>query len=152
MITLQFVSEKAISSEMIEWFSQGFFSHVDVVLPDNTLLGARSDGGVAIRQPGYARFNKRTVFSLPSTIEQDALFYTFLHAQIGKPYDFECIAAFVAGRDWHEDDSWICSELAAAACEKAHILPALYVSANKITPDSMAMAMSAAGAQVADDI
>jgi hypothetical protein len=58
MIRLQFVLGTGLSSQAIAWFSAGHFSHVDAVLPDNRLLGARSDvvGG---KPPGY-RFDRQT--------------------------------------------------------------------------------------------
>lgn len=48
-IKLQFVREKDLSSQVIAWFSAGHVSHVDTVLDDGRLLGARSDrvGGEA---------------------------------------------------------------------------------------------------------
>lgn len=152
MITLQFVCDTAISSKIIAWFGAGNFSHVDVVMPDGQLLGARSDAiggkppGVQIRPAGYDNFALKVQFTLPASQTEVADCYAFLMKQIGKPYDFTAIAGFIAGRDWRQQDSWICSELAAAALEAAHILPALYVPTNKITPDALALAVSAAGA------
>ena len=54
------------------------------------------------------------------------------------------IVAFVAGRDWHNPDSWICSELVAAATEAANLFPKkIYVTANGITPKALALEASA---------
>lgn len=150
-IQLQFVCEAAISSRAIAWFSQGHFSHVDAILPDGNLLGARDDSvggqpsGVRIRPPGYAKFTKRVIMTVPTTQDQADKFYGFLQAQLGKPYDSEAIWAFVLNRNWREDDSWICSELQSAAGEAAGALPRLYLAANKITPVACALAYSAAG-------
>jgi uncharacterized protein YycO len=155
MAALQFVCQDAISSQLIAWFSQGHFSHVDAILPDSNLLGARSDSvggkppGVQIRPPNYAKFSRRVVMNLPATPAQDAAFYGFLQSQVGKPYDTTAIFAFMFNRDWRAPDSWICSELQAAACEVAGITPPLYLAANKITPVGCALACSAAGALVA---
>lgn len=150
-IQLQFVCEAALSSQAIAWFSAGHFSHVDAVLPDGSLLGARSDHvggkppGVQIRPLGYTKFTKRVLMTVPAQPGGEAEFYTFLEAQVGKPYDVEAILAFFVNRDWRKDDSWICSELVAAAGEHAGIFPKLYVAANKITPVAAALAFSAVG-------
>jgi hypothetical protein len=150
-IKLQFVREAALSSQAIAWFSAGHLSHVDAVLPDGRLLGSRDDlvggkpRGVYIRPPGYAKFVKRVLMTIPATDEQEQRFYDFLFDQIGKPYDFEALWAFVVNRNWREPDSWICSELQSAAGEAAGILPELYLAANKITPVACALAYSAAG-------
>jgi uncharacterized protein YycO len=150
-IKLQFVCEKAISSQVIAWFSAGHFSHVDAVLDNGTLLGARSDrvggkpAGVQIRPPDYINFSLRVVMAIPVSDAQSTAFYTFLHSQVGKPYDSEAIWAFFFNRNWRETDSWICSELQAAGLEHAAITPRLYLAANKITPVSLALAASAVG-------
>lgn len=150
-ILLQFVCEKAISSQLIAWFSAGHFSHVDAVLDDGSLLGARSDrvggrpAGVQIRPPNYINFSLRVVMAIPVSDLQNTAFYAFLHSQVGKPYDSEAIWAFLFNRNWRETDSWICSELQAAGLEHAAVTPRLYLAANKITPVSLALAASAVG-------
>ena len=145
-IKLQFVSQKDIGSTMIGWFSAGHLSHVDAVLPSG-LLGARNDStpisGVWERQPDYARFNRRVVMTITCTEAQTKAWLVFLRKQVGKPYDWRCILGFVSGRDWRETDSWICSELQAAALEAVGIVPPLYLTANKITPVALALAVSA---------
>ena len=150
-IQLQFVRQAALSSDVIAWFSQGHFSHVDFVMPDGSLLGARDDSvggqqpGVRIRPPGYVKFALRVVMTIPCSEDQATKYCAFLKDQVGKPYDTEAIWAFAFNRNWRETDSWICSELQSAAGEAAGIFPQLYLAANKITPVSCALAYSAIG-------
>ena len=150
-IRLQFVCEASLSSWTIAWFSAGHFSHVDCLLDDGMLLGARADrvggksAGVQIRPPDYAKFAQRVVMEVPCTAEQKGIFLDFLHNQIDKPYDHEAIWAFLFNRDWRKADSWICSELQSRAGEVAGILPQLYLAANKIVPVSCALVYSAVG-------
>ncbi len=154
MITLQFVCGSGISSQAIAWFSSGHLSHVDCVLPDGSLLGARSDKcggrppGVQVRPPNYEKWQRVVRAELDATPIQEKMYYDFLNKQIGKPYDKKAILAFVLNRDWRERDSWICSELQAAALESCGWLPPLYLSANKITPVALAFAVSARGARL----
>lgn len=153
-IRLQFVRERDFSSQVIAWFSAGHVSHVDTLLDDDQLLGARSDSvggappGVQIRPPDYADFAVRVVMAVPVTVEQKAVYLAFLDDQVGKPYDYKAIWAFLFNRNWRETDSWICSELAAAAAERASIVPPLFLAANKITPVAFALAMSAVNGTV----
>src|SRR5271170_1819481 len=132
MIRLQFVLGRGISSQAIAWFSAGHFSHVDAILKDGTLLGARSDQigsippGVQIREPFYEPWKERCVMSIPATAQKQTAFTEFLYDQLGKPYDSTAIWGFASGRDWRADDSWFCSELMTAALEAAGICPALY--------------------------
>jgi uncharacterized protein YycO len=153
-IRFQFVLEPGIASWVVAWFGAGHFSHVDAVLDDGTLLGARSDRvggqppGVQIRPPNYTKFLRSVVMVIPATDEQNAAFYAFLHSQVGKPYDRRTLSAFWSNRDWRHTDGWICSELQAAGLEKAGVVPQLYLAANKITPVSLALVASTVGGVV----
>lgn len=153
MIRLQFVAEDDFASRAIGWFSSGIYSHVDAVLADGSLLGARNDkigkipAGVQIRPPFYKPFARRCVFKLRTTNNETIKWMNFLFAQVGKPYDKKAILGFITGRDWRETDSWICSELQAAALEAAGIAPQLFLATSKITPVAAALVMSALGAE-----
>lgn len=147
-VRLQFVQGRALSSSAISWFSSGHFSHVDIVLEDGRLLGARSDAaggvkGVAIRKAGYEKWNKVVMFSVPCTLAQRTNVHDFAVKQVGKPYDHLAILGFMLNRAWRDTDSWYCSELAMATLEQAGILGPLYLAANKITPVAAALAISA---------
>ncbi len=146
-VKLQFVREPGLASSAIAWFTEGHYSHVDAVNRHGMLLGARLDG-VRLRSPDYAYFLRRTVVQLPCTAHQEAEFWTFLEDQLGKPYDRKAIWGFVAGRDWREDDSWICSELQAAGLEQAKVFGELLVNTWKVTPAALAIAATAAGGEV----
>ena len=149
MIRVQFSRGGGISSAAIAWFSSGSFSHVDAVMPDGTLLGARSDAvgghppGVWARPANYEKFRQKVVMEIPCGAFQEGRYYDFLKSQVGKPYDKAAIWAFALGRNWREQDSWICSELQAAAAEYAGIVPKLYLPSNKITPVAYALVCSA---------
>lgn len=155
MITIQFVCGTQISSRMIAWFGAGEFSHVDAVLHGGMLIGARFNSiggrppGVWIRPPGYDTWVRRIVMEVPATPEQTKKFYAFMLAQQGKPYDHAAIWGFIIGRDWREDDSWICSECVTAAGE-ASVLPKLFSPTYKISPGMCAMAFSAIGGKVTE--
>ena len=150
MIRLQFVLGDAFSSRAIAWFSAGRLSHVDAILPDGRLLGARSDAadgkkGVQIRRANYEKWASRVVIEVPTNRSQEQAFYAFLMNQVGKPYDHMAIWGFVLNRAWREDDAWICSELQAAAMEEAGILPELYSKVSKISPQMLAVVATAIG-------
>lgn len=144
MIRLQFSRQPGILSSLIAWFGKGEYSHVDAVTHGD-LFGARSDcnPGVRLRPKNYADFDKRTVFEIPTTKEQQDKFWEFLDDQYGKPYDHWAILGFITGRYWRENDSWICSELQAAALEYAGIVPKLCLATSKIDPVSLALTVSA---------
>jgi hypothetical protein len=143
-ITLQFARGGEAEARLIEWFGHGRWSHVDAVLPDGRLLGARLAGGVAIRPANYLPLGTETLrVQRPCSDAQEGHFYVAAEKQVGKPYDFSAIAGFAAGRDWRLPDHWICSELAAAMLEEARMLPKLCAPDNKLTPDDLALVLSA---------
>jgi hypothetical protein len=149
VILLQFSALNDLASEAIKIFERSWPSHVDAVLPDGSLLGARADiygavpAGVQIRPPGYAPFSRTLLVQLAATDAQEAAWLAFLHAQIGKLYDMLAIAAFAVERDWREANSWFCSELAAAGLETCGWFPRpLADSANEITPRDLLLAVS----------
>jgi uncharacterized protein YycO len=145
VITLQFLAAGTDwSSGLIAWFGGGpAFSHVDVVLADGTLLGAREQGGVAIRPHDYFGSSATLRIDVPATDEEYSKFWDFVDQQIGKPYDTKAILAFVTGRDWRDPNAWFCSELVAAALEAAGIVNTLAAPANKITPPDLVLVLSA---------
>lgn len=165
-IRLQFVLGSDFASRAIAWFTQGSYSHVDAVVPEGFvgatpgwLFGARKDHvggalpGVWFREPGYNQWARRTVIDVPCTQEQHTAYWDFLCKQLGKPYDAMAIWAFVFDRDWRTTDSWICSELHAAAAEDSRILPEHLIAAcSKIAPVPLALVMSALGGRVIEDV
>jgi hypothetical protein len=147
-ITLQFSATKSASSKGIGLFSRGWCSHVDAVLEDGTLMGARSDvigavaAGVWIRPANYETWTRTERVKLAASPEMAAQFRTFLNAQFGKPYDTVAIIAFAMARDWRKPDSWFCSELIAAALESCRWFPrALSSVANEITPRDLLLTL-----------
>ena len=57
-ITLQFETTSDPGSWAIRTFQRGWCSHVDTVMDDGRLLGARLDHGVQIRPPNYEKFSR----------------------------------------------------------------------------------------------
>jgi uncharacterized protein YycO len=155
-VTLQFCGFDSFVSRAIEYFTDPMdgIGHVDILSEAGLyLIGAQeSDGlggkpsGVQARPLDYGKTcgmkNIRYV-TLQASPYETAKFHSFVNAQIGKPYDLEAIAGFVAGRDWRKTDAWFCSELAAAALETADIITPLYAPSNKITPANLLLVCSA---------
>ena len=149
MITLQFVRGTDPFDYAILAYSHGWATHVDAVMPDQKLLGSQSHvignipAGVQIRPPGYEPFAKIARVSLPSTPQQEKVFWDFLSAQLGKPYDHEAILGMALGRDWHEDGCWFCSEVQGAALEGCLVFPyPLATTTECLTPPGLYLACS----------
>lgn len=148
---LQFVAEDSLTSWGIRYWTAGPFSHVDSVLEDGRLLGARADAvggadpGVQIRKPDYTKFSRVTQVELVASPAQEAAFEAFQRAQLDKPYDDTAIWGFAADRNWREDDSWFCSELILAALEFSGWCPKLDIPTNKVPPVALYLIVTARG-------
>lgn len=146
LIRLRFAARRGarhwLESQLIQRWSLGHLSHVDIMMPDGQLLGARADG-VRLRSEGYAQFRNLVRAEIPATEEQCALFYDFVTAQLGKPYDNLALFGFILNRDWQRDECWTCSELPAQGLITAGVLRPLYLPASRITPVMLAAVVSA---------
>jgi hypothetical protein len=143
-IVLQFAGSNDVESDLIKIFSRGWCSHVDAVMADGTLLGARLSGGVAIRPASYASWPRVQRVHLDTTPEIADAFYAALVSQVGKPYDVTAIAAFALGRSWQSPDKWFCSELQAWALTNAGFFRhPLAATDSTITPRDLLLVVSA---------
>lgn len=153
MIALQFVLGASWSSRFIAWYGQGYggYSHVDAVLEDGTLIGARSDAvggeppGVQRRPANYERWKRRTLMSFPHTDGAYTSWSSWLMQNIGKPYDKGDIVGFILGVSLMQEGHWICSALQTAALEQVFLLPESPVPPQQITPNSLFLMCIAAG-------
>jgi len=148
-IVLQFVEGSGFGSGMIKWFGHGAYSHVDSVLPDGRLLGARNDAvggvkpGVRIRPADYVASENvsRVVLLVGDRMRDD--YYAFIDAQLGRAYNKTAILAFAFGAEWSNPEAWFCSQLVAAGLQACGYLPKLSEPANKIDPDDLRLILSA---------
>jgi hypothetical protein len=154
-VRLQFVTEPGLGAWLIRWYGGlHLFSHVDAVLPDGRLLGARSDcvggqpPGVQIRPPGYLKFSRVAAVQLPCTQAQREAYYQALTSQLGKPYSEEAILGFALGRDLKDRRGRFCSGLQLWALGKSRVLSRNVAEyADVATPDDLYLVVRA----VADD-
>lgn len=139
MIELQFATESTLTSDFIRFWTWSRWSHVDLVTPGGKFLGARLNGGVQLRNPGYTKFsNKLQLYVSCSKEVADRIWY-YAHKQIGKPYDLTAIMGFAVRRDWANEEAWFCSEFVAFCFQAAGIplLRALHL--NRITPRDLSL-------------
>lgn len=130
-VRIQLSTERSVGSAFIRWYTWSAWSHVDFVLPGGNLLGARMNGGVQVRPPGYARFTHTLQLEAPDA--PDTVYDRALE-QVGKPYDIGAIAGMGLRRDWRDPLKWFCSELTAWAFE-AESFPMLRTSdVYRVTP------------------
>lgn len=153
IIQLQFVLGAGWGSRLIAWYGCGYggYSHVDAIMSDGTLIGARSDriggkpSGVQSRPADYENWIKRTIVSLEVTPQQHAIGEQFLLSTIGSGYDKDDILSLILGRPYHASGHWICSWLMIAWLKQMGVFGDLPFYPQQITPNSLLLAVCVVG-------
>lgn len=147
-VTLRFVTCSDLISHAIRGGEMGFWaSHVEALMPDNSLLGAHADGGVRARMRDYdkGQWTQELYVTLPCTDFQANAFREFLTGQVGKPYDMMAIGEMALGvltgeaPDWRASAAWICSALQTAALLAAGIIKSAPATVRLATPRDVLM-------------
>ena len=125
--------------KLILFVCRGGYSHVAIVLNNETIIEAYPFKGVRQRQNISDQMKKCVVdiYEVSTTPEQDSVIHDFLKQQLGKKYDWVAILGFVLhtseeGRKAY--GRWICSELVFATFRKASIKLLERINAWKVSP------------------
>ena len=154
-ITIHFCTSSRIESAIIRGAQMGFpYSHVECLTPAGTYLGSVEPEGVADRPLNYGTFAQEAFVDVPCSPEQADAFYSFMRAQIGKPYDHEAILQMAEGTlISHEvydspgvQPAWICSASIMAALLAVGVVKAYPANVRVATPrDVFVVATALAG-------
>lgn len=153
---LQYSTSFAWSSWVVRKLCHSPFSHVDVIVPGEGLLGAsgpdkkgpfvkdgiirRGDpGGVQIRPFEAWPYKVKKTVELDIPAELSDKIINCWKTQVGKPFDHNALYAFLgdkpAARDWRNTDRWFCSEGVMWAMELGGLFPyELVVTKDRISP------------------
>ncbi len=124
----QFSTSTAWTSAIIRRLTQSEFSHVDIILPGEGLLGVSGSdksildpGGVLIRKfDCWPYLSPPKVARIQCSEDIARRGIEWGRSQIGKPFDKKALYAFLrdraglpnVGREWRDPAKWFCSEFA----------------------------------------
>ncbi len=115
----------SIISRVIKFISWGAYSHTGIILGDGLIVeawqGSNSVRVIKSLSDGHKPGTPVDIYSVRMGVEQERLFTEYVEAQIGKKYDYWGIWGFLRRKDLQRGESWFCSELFAAGCEKAGV-------------------------------
>jgi hypothetical protein len=152
ILTLQYSSSMAWESEVIRRLCHSAFSHVDIQLNGEGLLGAsggpqtyKIGNGQVYHDPGgvQIRPSEPWPYKIKQTIriktDKAEAIRTRARTQIGKPFDTGALYEFLSekpgDRDWRDTTRWFCSELAVWSSEIERCFPwQLLVAKNRVSP------------------
>lgn len=146
-LVIQYSTSTAFASGIIRRLCHSPFSHVDILIPGEGLLGVSGEdakchdtGGVLLRP-----FNPWPYKGPPKTarlkIGESKAFdiIQLARSQLGKPFDNTALWDFLSDkpgdRDWRNTESWFCSEFVIWCLEQGKFFSyPLVVAKNRVTP------------------
>lgn len=113
----------SLPSTLISKYQWGLpYIHTGVVYYIETgttfVIEANAEGVVHSR---YTNPKTYDLFYIDCTEEQLIAAHNWAHEQVGKPYDFLGLFAFLWRKDYQDDSKWFCSELCSEMCKQAGI-------------------------------
>lgn len=125
-------------SWLIRMMTWSRWSHVSIVDGD-TIIQAHALHGVVRSSLAEAIDTAKRVELVRLPARDPAAVIAAAASQIGKPYDWTALLAFILRRDWQEDDSWFCSELVAWAFHRGGSPLFRADRISRVTPEHIAM-------------
>ncbi len=138
-LAFQFSTSTAWTSAIIRRLTASKFSHAEIALPGEGLLGVsgpdksiNDKGGVLIRPFDCWPYKFPPIIAKIQCSEEVARrAIEWGRSQIGKPFDNAALYAFLRdraglpklGRPWRDPEKWYCSEFALRAVELAGLFP-----------------------------
>jgi uncharacterized protein YycO len=115
-VRLLFVTSPGIASQIIRAFEGGLASHVGIVV-DGQVIDATFKHDTELWTMDEFLSKHKVVSDVSFSVPNESVAMWYAHKQLGKPYDWTGLLGFLAWRDWSDDDSWYCSELAMAIAQ-----------------------------------
>ena len=148
-LLVQYSTSTAFASDIIRRLSHSPFSHVDIILPGEGLLGVsgvdlsvKDLGGVRVRPfEAWPYLVKPKVARLVVADQIAIDTVAACRSQDGKPFDRGALWGFLEDqayekpRNWRDPEQWFCSQLVVWAAEQGKMFPwPLAVMKNRVTP------------------
>jgi uncharacterized protein YycO len=113
------VRSRSLGSVLIRARLWENWSHAAVLLQNGDIIDATfKAGGVRRRKLDDVLKHASDFRIITLPIPDPVAAASFLHAQIGKPYDWRAILGWATSdREWADDSAWFCFELVAAAAQ-----------------------------------
>ena len=138
MIKIAQYKGKSWVSKAIKFVTRGQYSHTAIMLADDCIVeaweGSNSVRVIESLAEGHKPGTPVDIYSVRMGSEQERVFREFVLAQVGKKYDYWGIFGFLRRKDLQRGESWFCSELFAAGCEKAGVTLLKNVRPSQVSP------------------
>lgn len=134
-----FTRRRAIGSWIIRFVTWSVYSHVDIILDDETVVGAIAGKGVcktALSQR-LAKASDAVMVTIPVELNADVI--AFISEQMGKPYDWFGAIGIGLMQDWQHHDKWSCAEFIYAVMVQGGYVPYDLKYYHRITPQHLLM-------------
>lgn len=136
---IMFSASRTIGGKLIRLGTISRWNHVDLIFEDGVMIGSTTRLGVEVTNLQDRIKNNHVcrykIDKIKTTETEDAIIRRFVEGQIGKPYDYTGILAFLnpLREPLQDDTKWFCSELVAAAFSYAGV-DLVRLDASWVTP------------------
>lgn len=134
-----------IGSYLIRAWTFGRFSHVDIFIDDETLLGAHLVGGIKkqLFRDRLKIASRIGVYEADLTRQQQRDVLRLARATEGLAYDYLAIFGFMLRKNWDSQRRWFCSEWVAWLFREAgYHLVAPDAKVKRISPRDIALSVA----------
>lgn len=122
-LTIRFIFEPDIVSDLIGWFTDSLFCHTEALSRDGkSWIGAHAKTGVQARPLNWTKVTRERQYAIPVTDEQYEKSMTWLESMIGTPYNYADIGGLALhNRKGASEHELICSALMEDYGEQADV-------------------------------
>lgn len=136
-IMILFCNTSGVVAAGVRYMTRSKFCHVALEF-NGKVIQANSIVGVHETTIDELKKEYSTIESYEINHDINEKAYAFAKTQLGKPYDYLAIIAFLVDRDWQSRDKWFCSELVAYALKQSGVeLFNPKTKINQISPEDL---------------
>jgi uncharacterized protein YycO len=134
---LLFTRRRHLGSWIIRFVTWSEYSHVDLLIDNQSLVGAIAFDGVVLSnvEARLSKASKAVLMDIP--VKDIELSKEFAVNQLGKKYDWLGVIGIGLKRNWQEDGKWSCAELVAKILAEGGQKPFDSKYHHRITPQHL---------------
>ena len=105
---------------LIRLWEDSYWNHVAIITPDDKFV-VEAQWGVGVSKRSLCEVKRDCLDYIVYEFdtESDVAGINWAYTQLGLPYDYLAIIAYPFNRDWQDETSWYCCELALRAAQMA---------------------------------
>lgn len=104
-IRVMFTRSNTFWSQVIRTFTVSRYSHVAIILPDDSVIDTDHPQGVSTRDLNTLIGESQEYEIIKVPVKNPRAAYDFLREQLNKPYDYGGVFSFIVKRNWQDPNN-----------------------------------------------